>query len=306
MRDRALEYLRVALAQPDAQFREGQWESIEALLSGRRLLVVQRTGWGKSMVYFLATRLLRDSGAGVSLLISPLLALVRNQLEAAARIGVRAESINSTNMPEWRLIEQGLRKHAIDILLISPERLANDKFRENVLSHVAEHVGLFIVDEAYGILLHGEEDERITDFFIRSAFPPQRHVEVILETLDNADEGLSVRELEARLNLRHGQIEKALKYLSVESPSPVTKIGPKWNVTAVAETYRINQEYVESISAIRRHEQAQMAQYLEHGGCLMEYLERALDDPAARPCGGVRKNSKSLPSILLRRSFRRY
>lgn len=105
MRDRALEYLRAALAQPDAQFREGQWESIEALPGGRRLLVVQRTGLGKSMVYFLATRLLRGSGAGVSLLISPLLALVRNQLEAAAPIGVRAESINSTNMDEWELIE---------------------------------------------------------------------------------------------------------------------------------------------------------------------------------------------------------
>jgi len=505
MRDRALEYLRAALAQPDAQFRDGQWESIEALLNRRRLLVVERTGWGKSMVYFLATRLLRDSGAGVSLLISPLLALMRNQLEAARRIGVRAETINSTNTDDWDRIEQELRDNAIDILLISPERLANDKFRENVLSHVAEHVGLFVVDEAhcisdwghdfrpdyrrivrvlqalpsnipvlattatandrvvgdvisqlgenielvrgplvreslklqnitmrspaarmawlaqtvpelpgsgviytltkrdaervaewlrineinaeayysdvvpvprhdpmvnryleaagiardeydgysdgkksgilrealedqllrndvkalvatvalgmgfdkpdlgfaihfqrpgsvvhyyqqvgragraveeaYGILLHGEEDERITDFFIRSAFPPQKHVEVILEALDNADEGLSVRELEACLNLRHGEIEKALKYLSVESPSPVTKIQAKWNVTATAEAYRINQECVESISEIRRHEQGQMAAYMDHNGCLMEYLERTLDDPSARPCG---------------------
>lgn len=149
MKDRALDYLRAALAQPDAQFRDGQWESIEALLNRRRLLVVERTGWGKSMVYFLATRLLRDSGAGVSLLISPLLALMRNQLEAARRIGVRAETINSTNTDDWDRIEQELRDNTIDILLISPERLANDKFRENVLSHVAEHVGLFVVDEAH-------------------------------------------------------------------------------------------------------------------------------------------------------------
>lgn len=108
MKERALEYLRAALDQPDAQFRDGQWESIEALLSRRRLLVVERTGWGKSMVYFLATRLLRDSGAGGSLLISPLLALMRNQLEAARRIGVRAETINSTNTDDWARIEQEL------------------------------------------------------------------------------------------------------------------------------------------------------------------------------------------------------
>ncbi len=505
MRDRALECLRAALAQPDAEFRDGQWESIEALLKRRRLLVVERTGWGKSIMYFLATRLLRDSGAAVSLLISPLLALMRNQLAAARRIGVRAETINSTNTDDWTRIEQGLKDNTIDILLISPERLANDEFRENVLSHVAEHVGLFVVDEAhcisdwghdfrpdyrrivrvlqalpsnipllattatandrvvgdvisqlgenvelvrgplvreslklqnitmpspaarmawlvetvpelpgsgviytltkrdaervaewlrnngvnaeayysdvaptsrhdslvnryleasgigpddydgfnhgrrsgilreclewqllrnelkalvatvalgmgfdkpdlgfvihfqrpgsvvhyyqqvgragravdeaYGILLHGEEDERITDFFIRSAFPPQQHVDDILDALDTADEGLSVRALEGRLNLRHGAIEKALKYLSVESPSPVTKIGSKWNVTAAAENYRINHEYVESISAIRRREQRQMAAYMSHDGCLMEYLERALDDSAARPCG---------------------
>ena len=505
MRDRALEYLRAALAQPEAQFRDGQWESIESLLNRRRLLVVERTGWGKSMVYFLATRLLRDSDAGCSLLISPLLALMRNQREAATRIGVRAETINSTNTDEWDRIEKELRDNAIDILLVSPERLANDKFRENVLTHVAAHVGLFVVDEAhcisdwghdfrpdyrrivrvlqalppnvpvlattatandrvvsdvisqlgedielvrgplgreslklqnitmpspaarmawlaqtvpglpgsgviytltkrdaervaewlrnnglvaeayysdvvpgprhdsridqcleasgitreaydgysdgkksgilrelleeqllgnelkalvatvalgmgfdkpdlgfvihfqrpgsvvhyyqqvgragrqveeaYGILLHGEEDERITEFFIRSAFPPQTHVEVILEALDEADEGLSVRELESCLNLRHGQLEKALKYLSVESPSPVTKIGAKWNVTATAEIYRINKDYVESISSIRLEEQGQMAAYMKHGGCLMEFLERALDDPAAGPCG---------------------
>jgi ATP-dependent DNA helicase RecQ len=478
MKDRALEYLRAALDQPDAQFRDGQWESIEALLNRRRLLVVERTGWGKSMVYFLATHLLRDSGAGVSLLISPLLALMRNQLEAARRIGVRAETINSTNMDDWNRIEQELRDNAIDILLISPERLANDKFRENVLSHVAEHVGLFVVDEAhcisdwghdfrpdyrrivrvlqalpsnipvlattatandrvvgdvisqlgenielvrgpllreslklqniampspaarmawlartiphlpgsgiiytltkrdaervakwlrineisaaayhadvvspdgdatqrevleqellrnevkvlvatvalgmgfdkpdlgfvihfqrpnsvvlyyqqvgragravdeaYGILLHGEEDERITNFFIKNAFPPQKHIDAILKVLDETDGGLSVPALEGKVNIPYKKIEDALKYLSVESPAPVTKIKSKWNVTAAAESYRVNQDYIEAISSIRLREQAQMADYMEHRGCLMEFLGRALDDPTAKPCG---------------------
>ena len=125
MRDKALTYLRTALGRADADFRMGQWESIEAILNRRRLLVVERTGWGKSMVYFLATSLLRDGGAGVSLLIYPLLSLMRNQLEAADRIGVRAATINSSNPDDWTVIEQDLRANKIDILLVSPERLAN-------------------------------------------------------------------------------------------------------------------------------------------------------------------------------------
>lgn len=478
MRNQALKHLRTALNQPDVDFRPGQWESIEGLVNRKRLLVVERTGWGKSMVYFLATRLLRDKGAGVSLLISPLLSLMRNQLEAAKRIGVRAETINSTNPNDWDKIEGELRENQIDILLVSPERLANDKFRENVLSFIADNVGLFVVDEAhcisdwghdfrpdyrrivrvlqalpgnvsvlattatannrvvedvisqlgknihlvrgplvreslklqnitmaspaarmawlaqtiptlpgsgivytltkrdservaewlqnnnisakayhadvddnedeaslreeleqqllkneikvlvatvalgmgfdkpdlgfvihfqrpasvvhyyqqvgragravdeaYGILLHGEEDDNIADFFIRNAFPPQQHVDVILQELDKADGGLSVPELEARLNLKRSQLKKALNYLSVEMPSPITKIGSKWNVTATARTYRIDQSYVESITSIRKQEQTQMQTYMAHSGCLMEFLSRALDDPQAGRCG---------------------
>jgi ATP-dependent DNA helicase RecQ len=478
MRTQALKYLRSALNRTDADFRPGQWESIEGILNRKRLLVVERTGWGKSMVYFLATRLLRDKGAGVSLLISPLLSLMRNQLEAAARIGIRAETINSTNPEGWARIEGELRENRIDILLVSPERLANDKFRENILSFIADNVGLFVVDEAhcisdwghdfrpdyrrivrvlqalpgnvpvlattatankrmvyevisqlgkdihlvrgplvreslklqnitmaspaarmawlaqtipslpgsgivytltqrdservaewlqinninakayhadvadnedgassrkeleqqllkneikvlvatvalgmgfdkpdlgfvihfqrpasvvhyyqqvgragravdeaFGILLHGEEDNNIADFFIRSAFPPQQHVDVILQELDKADGGLSVRELEARMNLRHSHLEKALNYLSVEMPSPITKLGSKWNATATARTYRIDQSYVEAITNIRKQEQIQMQAYMAHSGCLMEFLSRALDDPQAGRCG---------------------
>ena len=133
MRATALRYLRGALNQPTADFRPGQWESIQAILESKRLLVVERTGWGKSMVYFLATRLLRNAGAGPSLLISPLLALMRNQLEAAARIGVKAETINSSNPQDRARIEQALRDNQVDILLVSPERLADDAFVQNVL-----------------------------------------------------------------------------------------------------------------------------------------------------------------------------
>lgn len=479
MRAQAVTYLREALANPVADFRDGQWESIEALMNRRRLLVVQRTGWGKSMVYFLATRLLRDRGAGVTLLISPLLALMRNQLEAARRIGVRGETINSSNTEDWDRVETDLLNDRIDVLLVSPERLANDVFRQNVLSRIAERVGLFVVDEAhcisdwghdfrpdyrritrvlqalpanipvlattatandrvvedvmsqlgedivlergplvreslklqnltlpspaarmawlaqtiptlpgsgvvyaltkrdaervaewlrindieaqayhsdladdedgalsrrevleeqllrneikvlvatvalgmgfdkpdlgfvihfqrpgsvvhyyqqvgragravdeaYGVLLHGEEDTSITNFFIQSAFPPQAHVEEILNALDQTEEGCSVRELEGCLNISHGAIQKALKYLSVESPSPITKIKSKWNATASAESYEIDRAYVASITAIREEEQEQMSDYMKHTGCLMEFLADALDDPSAGPCG---------------------
>jgi ATP-dependent DNA helicase RecQ len=129
----ALAYLRTALNNPHASFREGQWESIEQLLMGNRVLVVQRTGWGKSMVYFLATKLLRERGSGPTLLISPLLSLMRNQLESAGRIGVKARTINSTNNGEWEDIQRELSADQVDVLLISPERLANNDFRQNIL-----------------------------------------------------------------------------------------------------------------------------------------------------------------------------
>ncbi len=478
MREKALTYLRTALDRADVDFHPGQWESIEGLLNRRKLLVVQRTGWGKSMVYFLATRLLRDAGSGVSLLISPLLSLMRNQIEAANRIGLRAETINSTNRDDWDRVEEELRNNRIDILLISPERLANEKFRDNVLARIADRVGLLAVDEAhcisdwghdfrpdyrrivrvlqalpgnipvlattatandrvvddiisqlgedirlirgpllreslklqnivmsspaarmawlatilpsltgsgiiytltqrdaervaewlningipakgyhaglvdtertssrrealeqmllnneikalvatvalgmgfdkpdigfvihfqrppsvvhyyqqvgragrildqaFGILLHGEEDDQIADFFIRSAFPPQWHVNVIIAELEKTEDGLSLRELETRLNLKHSQLAKALKYLAVEMPSPVTKIGSRWHLTAASRGYSINQEFVQAISDIRREEQAQMQEYMRYSGCLMEFLARALDDPSAERCG---------------------
>jgi len=152
MRTQAITLLRQALRDPDAEFRDGQWEAISALVERRaRLLVVQRTGWGKSLVYFLATRFLRDQGAGCTLLISPLLSLMRNQIAAGRNIGVKAETINSTNEADWPRIEGGLRGNQFDVLLISPERLANDDFVTRCLLPIANRVGLFVVDEAHCI-----------------------------------------------------------------------------------------------------------------------------------------------------------
>jgi ATP-dependent DNA helicase RecQ len=139
------------LAGPEARLREDQWRAIEALLSGSRVLVVQRTGWGKSAVYFTATALLRERGAGVTLIVSPLLALMRNQLEAAGRAGIRAETINSANLDEWSRVEKAVQAGEVDVLLISPERLNSPGFRETVLPHIASRCGLLVVDEAHCI-----------------------------------------------------------------------------------------------------------------------------------------------------------
>ncbi|MDE0205457.1 MAG: DEAD/DEAH box helicase [Candidatus Tectomicrobia bacterium] len=154
MTDRAdvLSLLRLALDNSCAEFRDGQWEAIDQLVNRLgRLLVVQRTGWGKSAVYFIATRILRDRGRGPTLIVSPLLALMRNQIEAAHRIGIRAVSINSTNRDDWPVLHDEVHNDTADALLISPERLANDDFVENVLLPVAGRIGLLVVDEAHCI-----------------------------------------------------------------------------------------------------------------------------------------------------------
>jgi ATP-dependent DNA helicase RecQ len=150
MQERAYGLLRSMLG-PGAQFREGQWEAISNVLQRKRTLLVQRTGWRKSIVYFLATKLLRDQGAGPAILISPLLSLMRNQIEMAARIGVRAVSINSSNEDEWPELLLQIRDDHCDILLVSPERLANTWFRTEVLTSLTQGIGLFVVDEAHCI-----------------------------------------------------------------------------------------------------------------------------------------------------------
>jgi ATP-dependent DNA helicase RecQ len=136
----------------DKSFRDGQWEAIETVaVRNQRLMVVQRTGWGKSIVYFIATKILRDRGAGPALLISPLLALMRNQIRAARNIGLRPITIHSENRDEWHQAEAALSQNECDILLISPERLANAEFRRQVLPRFQKSIGLFIVDEAHCI-----------------------------------------------------------------------------------------------------------------------------------------------------------
>ena len=151
-RSEALTLLRRLLDDQDAGFRDGQWEAIDALVNRReRLLLVQRTGWGKSAIYFVATRMLRDSGSGATLIVSPLLALMRNQVEASERMGIRAMTINSTNRSEWPDLQREVLSDEADVLLVSPERLANESFMEELLLPVSGRIGLLVVDEAHCI-----------------------------------------------------------------------------------------------------------------------------------------------------------
>ena len=466
----ALGLLRKALDDESADFRDGQIEAIDALANRReRMLVVQRTGWGKSFVYFIATRLLRDRGRGPTLIVSPLLALMRNQIQAAERLRLRARTINSTNREEWPEIDRALKEDRVDILLISPERLANEDFLENTLMPMAGRIGLLAVDEAHcisdwghdfrpdyrrlvnflrlmpgnvpilgttatandrviadvraqlgdigiqrgslrrrslalqnirlpspverlawlathmdalpgtgivytltkrdayrvsgwltrngiaaeayhsdvaddrrrhledrllenrikalvattalgmgydkpdlgfvvhfqapgsiigyyqqvgragraidravGVVLSGEEDGRIHEFFRRTAFPDEGWVTSILDALEDSD-GLSIRELETAINLRYGQIEKALKFLSVESPAPAVKVGSKWRRTPIP--YSMDRERIRRLTGQRETEWGEVQRYIDHRGCLMAYLARALDDPEPGPCG---------------------
>ena len=152
LRDEALGALRRLVADETATFHDGQFEAIQTLVQRRaRALVVQRTGWGKSAVYFVATLLLRRRGAGPTILVSPLLALMRDQVAAAERAGVRAASINSANPLEWTDILTRLGDDEIDVLLVSPERLNNPRFRDEQLPALMARIGLLVVDEAHCI-----------------------------------------------------------------------------------------------------------------------------------------------------------
>jgi ATP-dependent DNA helicase RecQ len=148
----------VRLAGPDAVLRDDQATAITALVEDRRrVLVVQRTGWGKSAVYFIATRLLRDAGAGPTLIVSPLLALMRDQLAAARRMGLAAETLNSTNVDDWEEVESRVVDGQVDLLLVSPERLNHPRFRREILDRLLARIGMLVVDEAHCISDHGHD-----------------------------------------------------------------------------------------------------------------------------------------------------
>lgn len=476
-RAQAEQLLQTALANPAAEFRDGQWEAIDALVNHRqKLLVVQRTGWGKSSVYFISTKIFRDRGMGPSIIVSPLLALMRNQIESAQRLGIVAETMNSTNQNDWQAVTQRILNNQTDCLLISPERLANDGFIETVLQPIADRIALMVIDEAHcisdwghdfrpdyrrivnilrqlpantpvlgttatannrvvadiqtqlgniqihrgpltreslglqtmvlpdqasrlawlaqviptlpgtgivytstvdsaeqvaqwlsgngidakayhgsveadgfensnsyrqhleelllinqlkvlvattalgmgydkpdlsfvihyqapgsivayyqqvgragrgiahavGVLMSGVEDQDIHEFFRDSAFPSEAQVNEILQVLEQSD-GLSIRSIEEQTNLRHGQIEKVLKLLSVENPAPVIKDGSRWVRTPVR--YQMDHARISHLTGQRVQEWQEVQAYLDDAGCKMTFLRRALDDLDPTPCG---------------------
>lgn len=469
--------LRQLLGRDDVGFRDGQWEAIDVLVNQRRkLLVVQRTGWGKSAVYFISTKILRDSGLGPTIIVSPLLALMRNQVAAAERLGIRAETLNSANREEWQPITRRLLNDELDCLLISPERLANQEFIEAVLRPVADRIGLLVVDEAHcisdwghdfrpdyrrildilrqlppntpalgttatannrvvedirqqlgdisiqrgplardslaldaipladqptrlawlaemipqlvgsgivytlttrdaelvatwlrknditayayysgvslpeipdtdsarefleqslltndikvlvattalgmgydkpdlgfvihyqmpgsiigyyqqvgragrginhavGILLSGVEDRAIHYFFRESAFPSEEQVAAVLQVLEE-HEGLTLRDIEVHTNLRNKQIEKILKLLVTENPSPVVYQDRLWRRTAVH--FSMDRRRIAHLTEQRARELSEVEHYIATDECKMLFLRRALDEPTSERCG---------------------
>lgn len=288
MRERALTLLRTALNNPQATFRRGQWESIERLLAGRRLLVVERTGWGKSMVYFLATRMIRDSGKGSTLLISPLLSLMRNQIDAANRIGIRAATINSSNLGEWKTVEGQLQNNAIDLLLISPERLANEHFRDEILAMVADRVGLFVVDEAHCISDWGHDFRpdyrRIVS--VLALLPPNIPV---LATTATANDRV-VRDVSEQLGdvivQRGPLIRQSLRLQNIRMPNPAARLAwlaqylPQLRGSGIIYTLTVRD--AERVAAFLRSEGLDVHPYhakqQEGCGTSREELERMLLD----------------------------
>jgi ATP-dependent DNA helicase RecQ len=223
-RTAALAALRELVGRDDADFHEGQYEAIEALVEGRRrALVVQRTGWGKSAVYFVATLLLRRQGAGPTVLVSPLLALMRDQVAAAERAGVRAVSINSTNAHEWSDVLAKLDADEVDVLLVSPERLNNPSFREQQLPTLVRRMGMLVVDEAHCISDWGHDFRpdyrRLRDLIAQmpagvpvlatTATANSRVVADVAEQLETTDatDVLTIRGPLARASLRLGVLQ---------------------------------------------------------------------------------------------------
>lgn len=483
---RALALLREGSGRADAQFREGQEDAIRHVVDGGgRLLVVQKTGWGKSFVYFIATKLLREAGAGPALLISPLLALMRNQIAAAERMGVKAARIASDNKENQRDVEEQVQCDEVDILLITPERLKNRRFREQVLARIAARIALFVIDEAhcisdwghdfrpdyrrigrtikdlppnlrllattatannrvmddlgevlgpnlevqrgdlarpslllqtirlpqpserlawlaeqipklgghgiiytltvrdsgrvaawlrsrgikaqaytgqadrreeleqalldnrvkalvattalgmgfdkpdlgfvihyqspasvvhyyqqvgragraldaaYGVLLSGEEEARIADYFISSAFPTPNEVQQVIDALEATPDGLSVLELLGKVNISKGRIEKTTELLALESPAPIVKDGNRWQLAAVSLSAQF-WERAERLTQLRRDEQHQMREYVNLQSGHMEFLMRALDgEPGAvRPPALPPLPTKVAPQLL--------
>jgi ATP-dependent DNA helicase RecQ len=240
LRHEAQRLLRRLVGDESADFRDGQLAAIEALVEGgRRVLVVQRTGWGKSAVYFVATALLRERGSGPTLIVSPLLALMRDQVAAARRAGLRAMTINSANADEWAEISAALAAGEVDLLLVSPERLNNPRFRDEQLPRLADAAGLLVVDEAHCISDWGHDFRpdyrRIRDLLV--SLPAGRPVLATTATanarvVDDVVEQLAAGGAEVR-TVRGSLARSSLRLGVLPLPTPEARLG--WLTTHLGE-----------------------------------------------------------------------
>ncbi|MBF0145881.1 MAG: RecQ family ATP-dependent DNA helicase [Magnetococcales bacterium] len=226
---RALELLRMGSGRSDSEFRDGQEEAIRYIVEGHgRLLVVQKTGWGKSFVYFIAIKLLREAGSGPALLISPLLALMRNQIAAARRMGVCAATINSDNQDEWSLVEDQLTEDKLDILLISPERLANARFQSQVLADIAAQISLLVIDEAHCISDWGHDFRphyRLLERMVRTLPPNLRLLATTATANKRVMEDLATV-LGPGLDVSRGDLHRAsLSLQTIRLPSKAERLA---------------------------------------------------------------------------------
>ncbi|WP_291278021.1 ATP-dependent DNA helicase RecQ [Galactobacter sp.] len=232
LRQQATNILQRLVGRDDVDFHQGQYEAIEALVAHqRRALVVQRTGWGKSAVYFVSSLLLRARGAGPTLIISPLLALMRDQVAAAERAGVRAQAINSANATEWGEVSRRIDADEVDVLLVSPERLNNPSFRENQLPSLLSRMGLLVVDEAHCVSDWGHDFRpdyrRIRDLIARLP----GNVPVLATTatanarvVTDIEEQLAVGGAEV-FTLRGPLARQSLRLGVLSLPSPASQLG---------------------------------------------------------------------------------
>jgi ATP-dependent DNA helicase RecQ len=281
---RALELLRLSTQNPPAQFREGQADAIQHVIEGRgRLLVVQKTGWGKSLVYFIAAKLLRESGSGPALLISPLLALMRNQIEAARFMGLRAETIHSDNQADWTKVQGAVARDEVDLLLISPERLANETFVSQVWSRISTSVVLLVIDEAHCISDWGHDFRPHYRLIQRMVANLPRNLRLLATTAtanNRVMDDLS-QILGPGLTVMRGDLNRPSLFLqTIRLPSPAERLAwlsenlPRMPGSGIIYTLTVRD--ADRVSTWLQHEGFSVDSYTSESGEKREELEHAL------------------------------
>ncbi len=282
--ERALELLRLGSGLPDAEFRANQEEAIRRIVTGKsRLLVVQKTGWGKSFVYFIATKQLRETGMGPALLISPLLSLMRNQIAAAVRMGVQAETVNSDNETDWQEVENAVSRNKVDILLISPERLANERFRSEILAKVADRISLLVIDEAHCISDWGHDFRphyRLIERIVR-ILPPNLRLLATTATANNRVIDDLTEVLGPNLEISRGDLNRtSLTLQTISLPTQAERLA--WlaeqlpTLSGNGIIYTLTKRDAEQVSEWLKSCGLNVAAYTSETGDLRPELEESL------------------------------